>query len=145
MLTPRPYGATRKSRGGFRAPSFGPRIAASEILLRPFPFLGSPPPTFRFRTRYLPRAYAAARQSLGSFPETSWGSALMGAGVSLRPPPPCCCFPGVSSFYTQPRPPNVATQISRVRLPKPSRCAGFLGPRLFRGSGLEKSLDGPNG
>ena len=44
MLTPQPYGATRKSPGGFRGPSSGPRIAASKIRLRPFPFSGSPLP-----------------------------------------------------------------------------------------------------
>ena len=43
-LTRQPYDATRKPRGGFRGPSAGPRIAASEIRLRPFPFLGSPLP-----------------------------------------------------------------------------------------------------
>ena len=44
MLTPQPYDATQKSRGGSRGPSFGPRIAASEILLRPFSLFEGPLP-----------------------------------------------------------------------------------------------------
>ena len=55
MVTPQLYDATRKSRGGFRGPSSGPRIATSEVRLRPFPFLGSPLPRSVF-LRPTPRA-----------------------------------------------------------------------------------------
>ena len=41
---PQPYDATQESRGGFRGPSFGPRFAASEILLRPFSLFEGPLP-----------------------------------------------------------------------------------------------------
>ena len=127
---PQPYDATQKSRGGFRGPSFGPRIAASEILLRPFSFFGSPLP----RSVFL----RATSRALTLQPDNRRAASLKPHGVQCPwaqgPPsghlPSAVVFPAFHLFL-----PSRAPQTLRPKYHGP----GFLNLRDVRVSWARES------